>query len=383
MKKPEKLTYSEYNEKISQIATPIGLYLVPTNLAEEREKFLNSETYNPHFTYRKANKRKNFEILDELSDLQEITNVDPELSKYFIDVIAAKKQASELLEAIGDDEKFAKISKERFGFPSDKLYSRVCKILRGRYGSIEVVNRDTKMKERELGFDDIVAIFTKVFSVLGLDDWTIEGSKAIAASEFRTTAKTKRIMIDPGIETNAERIKKTIVHEVMTHAVRSENGYSTGFDTFGKPNLIEYLDAEEGLALYNEELYGVLRNIDIKRKAAQTYAVYLSETMSFREVFKAMNAVYPKRNAFATVLRVKRGMSETSRPGGYYKDVSYLRGFLKVRKFLKDNEVGYRNLYAGKIGLDHLYLVEEGILPKPQIVPSKEAVKSMFKQVGL
>ncbi len=383
MKKPEKLTYSEYNELISQIATPIGLYLVPVNLDEEREKFFDSETYDPQFKYKKANKRKNFDVLDGLSELKEITDVDPELSKYFIDVISAKRQAAELLESIGNDEKFGKISKERFGYPSKILFSRVCKILRRRYGDIQIADRNNKLREKVLHLDDIVKIFSKVFEVLGLDDWRVGQSKAIVASEFRTVAKTKRIMVDPEVETSAERIKKTIVHEVMTHALRTENGYSTGYDTFGKPNLIEYLDTEEGLALYNEEIYGVLRDIDIKRKAAQVYCVYLSETMSFREIFNALSAVYPKRNTFSTVLRVKRGLSDTSKLGGYYKDVSYIRGFLKVRRFLKDNKVGYRNLYAGKISLDHIYLVEEGILPKPQIVPSEDAMKGMFKQVGL
>lgn len=383
MKKPEKLTYTEYHEKISQIATPIGLYLVPTNLEEEKQKFFESESYNPQFIYRKSNKKENFQVLDELSELQEITDVDPELSKFFINVIGAKKDAAELLEAVGDDEKFPVLSKDRFGYPSKKLFDRVCKILRGRYGSIQITDRDKEMRDKILNFDDIVKIFTKVFEILQLEGWSVEGSKAIAGSEFRTTAKTKRVMVDPVIETNAERIKKTIIHEIMTHVLRSQNGYSTGFDTFAKPNLIEYLDTEEGLALYNEELYGVLRNIDLKRKAAQTYAIYLSETMSFREVFNAMSAVYPERNAFATVFRAKRGMSDTSKPGGYYKDVSYIRGFLKVRRFLKDNEIGYRNLYAGKLGIDHLYLVEEGIIPKPQIVPSKEIVKELFKQVGL
>jgi len=341
MKKPEKLTYSEYNELISQIATPIGLYLVPVNLDEEREKFFDSETYDPQFKYKKANKRKNFDVLDGLSELKEITDVDPELSKYFIDVISAKRQAAELLESIGNDEKFGKISKERFGYPSKILFSRVCKILRRRYGDIQIADRNNKLREKVLHLDDIVKIFSKVFEVLGLDDWRVGQSKAIVASEFRTVAKTKRIMVDPEVETSAERIKKTIVHEVMTHALRTENGYSTGYDTFGKPNLIEYLDTEEGLALYNEEIYGVLRDIDIKRKAAQVYCVYLSETMSFREIFNALSAVYPKRNTFSTVLRVKRGLSDTSKLGGYYKDVSYIRGFLKVRRFLKDNKVGW------------------------------------------
>jgi hypothetical protein len=383
MKNPKKLTYKEYWDFMDQIATPHALYLVPTNLEEEKQKFFDSGTYNPQFKYRKSNKKKNFDVLNRLSELEEITDVDPELSKYFIEVISAKKQSAQLLDSIGDDEKFPVISKERFGYPSKYLFYKTGKFLRRRYGDIEISSRSKELKDKKLQYGDVIKIFQKVFEVLGLDDWSIEASKSIASGSFRTAAKTKRVMVDPKIVTNGERIKKTIVHEVMTHALRANNGYSTGYGTFGRPNLVEYLDTEEGLAMFNEEVFGVLRDIDLKRRAAQVYGIYLSDTMSFREVWNAMSSVYPKRNAFDTVLRVKRGMSDTSRPGGYNKDISYLRGFLKVRKFLKDNDLGYKYLYAGKIPLDKLYLVEEGILSRPQVVPSKDAVKSMFRQIGL
>lgn len=375
------MKYAEVNKIMSSIATPLSLYLVPSNLESEREKFFESETYNPQFRYRTANKNKG--VFRKLSTLEEIVDVDPEISKYILQVIKDKKQASKLLDSIGDNESFLRISEERFGKPSKILFRRACKLLRRRYGDIQIAERNQKLREKMLTYEDLVPIFEIVFSELGLEDWKLDRSKAIEARGFRTTVKTKRVMVDPNVVVNAEKLRKTIVHEVATHALRGNNGFKTGYDVFGKPNLKEYLDDEEGLAMFNEERFGLLREIDIKRRAALVYAMYLGQTMSFRGVHTALQAVYPKKNAFDVVLRVKRGLSDTSKPGCYYKDASYLRGFLKIRRKLAKDTASYSNMYAGKIPLKYLHLVEEGIIPKPKVVPSEELVEGIFKKAKL
>ena len=48
-------------------------------------------------------------------------------------------------------------------------------------------------------------------------------------------------------------------------------------------------------------------------------------------------------------VRVKRGLKDTSQPGGLFKDQCYLKGaveFLKRRK-----EINFSNLFAGKLTL--------------------------------
>ena len=379
--KKTKMKYEQVNEIMSKIATPLSLYLVPTNFEKEKEKFFNSIDYNPQFKYRRAEKNKG--LFEKLENIEEITDIDSEISEYIVKVIADKKQAAQLLEAIGQDEAFLKISEERFGKPKYWLFKRACKILRRRYGDIVIAKRNEKLRDRKLNYEELVPIFEKVFEKLGLEGWTIDKSKAIESRGFRTTVKTKRIMVDPDVSVSAEKLRKTIVHEVATHALRGHNGFETGFDVFGKPNLNEYLDDEEGLAMFNEEQFGFLRNIDLKRRAALVYAMYIGQYSSFVQTYDALSAVYPKNNAFDVVYRVKRGFSDTSREGCYYRDASYLRGFLKIRKKLENDKVSYRNMYVGKIPLKYLYLVEEGILPKPKIVPSQELVDEIFKETGL
>lgn len=376
------MSVEEVTDVLSELAIPWSLYLVPTNLESERKKFFSSSTYNPQFKYRKARKN-NDSVFAKLSGLQEITGVDPEIAKYIFKTIECKKQAAKILELIGTDEAFARVSTERFGVPSYRLFRKACKILRGYYKGYDVVKRDKKLKAKKLRYDDLVEIFNKAFDIFGLEGWSVGKSKSIMSSGVRTAVKTKRVMLDPEIETSAERIRKTIIHEVGTHSLRGYNGYETGYDVFGKPNITSYLDDEEGLALYNEEKYGVLRKKDLKRRAAMVYAVYLSQKFSFRDVFNSLRAVYPRKSAFNVTLRVKRGMSDTTKPGGFNKDIVYFRGFLNLRKKLEGDKLSYRYLYAGKIPFDYIYLVEEGIIPKPKVYPTDDLIKKLLKKAGL
>ncbi len=380
--KSKAMSVQEVTELMSHIVTPLSLYLMPLNYAEERSKFLNDPIYNPIFKYRTP-RNENAAVFAKLKDVTEISGVEPLVSKYIIATIQSKQQASALLNSIGKDDDFVRISKERFGTPSYWLFARACKFIRKSFGEIAFAQEDEKLKEKKLHFDELEPIFQNIFRTFGLEGWTLDRSKAIATSGFRTAVKTKRIMVDPNVEISAEKLRKTIVHEVLTHALRASNGFATGFDVFGKPNIAEYLDDEEGLAMYNEEKFGVLRPKDVRRRAAIVYAIYLAQSMSFRQVFNALRAVYPKFNAFDVTFRVKRGMSDTSKSGGYNKDASYLRGYLKLRKELSKDALSYKYLYAGKIPLKYLDLVEEGVISKPKVVPTKEIVEKIFKENGL
>lgn len=380
--KKKTMKKEEVEGLMAKIITPISLYLKPTNLDEEREKFFESSTYNPQFKYRKRSNRNN-QIFSSLASLEEVTDVDPEISKFIIKVIESKKQASDLFFAIGNDEEFVRISQERFGEPNYKLFKKACMILRRNYGDIKVAEVSERLKNKKFEYDDLESIFQKTFDILDLKDWIVDKSKAIGSSGVRTVVKTRRIMMDPEIQISADRLRKTIVHEVATHALRGENGYSTGYRVFYKPNLIEYLDDEEGLAIYNEEKYGVLRASSLRKSASYVYSSYLAKKYSFREVFNSLRGIFPPKTSFNLVYRIKRGLSDTSRRGGYLRDCSYLRGFLKVRKKLENDSASYRNMYAGKLPMSYLYLVEEGILPKPKIWPSNEVIEKIFKSVGI
>ncbi|MBP6976154.1 hypothetical protein KBB42_00970, partial [Candidatus Dojkabacteria bacterium] len=61
----------------------------------------------------------------------------------------------------------------------------------------------------------------------------------------------------------------------------------------------------------------------------------------------------------------------------------YFRGFRKVKKALEKDKSLYEKLYAGKIDIKQCEWVDDGLIPKPKMVPSKEQWRDIFKKVGI
>jgi len=78
-------------------------------------------------------------------------------------------------------------------------------------------------------------------------------------------------------------------------------------------------------------------------------------------------------------MRAKRGLTDTSRPGGFCKDQMYLTGALTVLRRRK--EIDFRALYMGKVSLDDAErLKREGIavldgLKLPVFLQDEEAYR--------
>ena len=104
------------------------------------------------------------------------------------------------------------------------------------------------------------------------------------------------------------------------------------------------------------------------RSALNYYAAYMASKLSFVELFNDIEKyIDSKSSRWKFVLRLKRGLIETSEPGGLYKDQCYLEGavdFLRNRK-----NIDIVGLYTGKISLEDLRK------PKIQKVLNKEGLK--------
>src|SRR5205823_4533715 len=92
-------------------------------------------------------------------------------------------------------------------------------------------------------------------------------------------------------------------------------------------------------------------------------------TASFRRVFEELrDEGFDEQQAFSITKRVKRGLGDTSGPGGYIKDHIYLEGDLLVEQFVAQGG-DVRRLYVGKIGLQQLDLLEPDWLTEPRFIP--------------
>ena len=379
-RKKRSMNVEEVSRLLEELRLPTALTFTPLNLEAEKKKFFSSDTYEPYFKYRIV-KNDNDKILEKLSKVEEISDVDPRISEFYIDLIESKAQTNQLMLAVGNNQKVTEISKEKFGFPSEKLFRNACRVLRGVTKNYDLVK--PPLKDTVLKYDDIVIVFKKVFEELGLEGWEVAQSANIAKNGMKVGVKRKQILVNPDIQRSKFRLRKSLVHEVGTHVLRSVNGDNTGFPAFSNANITDYLDIEEGLATWNESNMGLLTEKGLKKKAALIYAIKLGEKMSFRELYNCLLASFPRLEAFNTAYRVKRGLSETANPGIYVKDIVYFRGFRKVLKKLQEDPSLYSLLYAGKIDFKQCEWVQDGLLPKAKIVPTKEIWERIFKKVGI
>jgi hypothetical protein len=79
----------------------------------------------------------------------------------------------------------------------------------------------------------------------------------------------------------------------------------------------------------------------------------MSAYLSFTELFENLGQyVDDPMKRWKQCLRAKRGVSDTSQPGGYYKDQCYLSGAAQI--LLNRDSIDFYKLYSGKISLDDL-----------------------------
>ena len=372
----------EVTKLLGELKIPIALVFTPINLNLEKRKFFDSDTYEPQFQYRIV-KNKNEEIFKELSSVKEISDVDPRISNFYIELIDSKREASDLMHAVGNNEAVTDISVARYGKPSPKLFRNSARVLRGKYGKYNLAKENKERDSEMLGYDKIVSVFDIVFKELGLEGWSVNKSLNIAKNGVKVGVKRKEVLVDENISKSKFQLRKTLIHEVGTHALRSYYGLKSGFEAISKPNLASYLDVEEGLASWNENNMGLLPEKSLRNKAGLTWAIYLGEELSFRQLYNILLGNFSRLGAFDIAYRVKRGLSDTSDPGIYAKDVVYFRGFRKVMKKLEEDPTLYQKLYSGKISFKQCEWVEEGLIPKARRIPTKNDWIEIFRKAGI
>ena len=79
--------------------------------------------------------------------------------------------------------------------------------------------------------------------------------------------------------------------------------------------------------------------------------------MSFVEMFKDLEKYIsdPKRR-WKYCMRSKRGLTDTSQKGGFFKDKAYLKGAYEI--LTNRSTIDFRELYSGKISLKDLFAIK-------------------------
>lgn len=316
----------------------------PLNEAEEKNLFLAGRSRSPNFRYPERPTVR-------IEPLKTLKIPSTPLGR----ILDAQRLRLLKLESTLNSKHtdFRPLSREIYGAPSPGLQSTALSILR----------RLPAVPSEEETLDLVRAALEKALVRFGLPDWQIETASGDFTAARALERKIMLTNVGPVSQGTAQRLA---VHEVGVHALRANNGFSQPLSIFGY-GLPGYERTEEGLATYAEVVTGTTDARVLRNYAARAVAVIgLDKGWGFRQCYEELRGLgQPELPAWEATLRAHRG-------GGFFKDHIYLDGLLDVTRYVTDGgDLG--PLFAGKVGLEHLGLIQEatdeGHLIPPPLVP--------------
>ena len=327
-------------------------YLKPLNLAEEEKAFFASSNYTPKFTYRsfpRADALKTRLEAVNITERNSLGNIFRECKDFLLREVKVLKNRGTA--------RFTDV--QLYGTPSRSLVHAAKDILKHnpRKPPSQKIYTATQLKRA----------FEQELHKYGFTGWTIAIKPAV--SRVAVSPSKLGVIIKDTAMFSSTDIKSMIVHEIGVHVLRAMNGERQQYQIFASDSIPGYLPTEEGLASLNEKKAGALTSNRLRRFAGRVLSVAGALKGGFRDVYnELLKYDFTPRDAFMLTVRAKRGLKDTSQTGGFIKDHVYLQGKLELEDFVAHGGK-LEPLYAAKIGLHHIGLVEQGILKPPTWLP--------------
>ena len=341
-------------EVISLIWT--GIALTPVNDFTEQKKFFDEynagRKYNPVYEYKK--KEKVIAKAESMLYIIKSKNKD----KIHVDLLNKLSLLLEFSQKINTSEKLV----FPYGVPDKEMVS---------LAKIMIPKEKASKQDRTILAKEARRIFYEKLSDYGIFDWKIIIKKNLTAKADVNSSKKMIYLKQRKYSYN--EINNLLAHEVDVHVVRAFNG-SKNKNSIYSTGTANYLKTEEGLAIMMEQLSGNYNAQRFKFFAARMIAADMAVTKSFYDIFDTLVRKYnlSKHNAYIITKRVKRGLTDTSKPGGFIKDHVYFEGFYIIRKFMQSGG-DIRPLFVGKISLDEIKNVKKDELTNVIIPKAVEA----------
>ncbi len=315
-----KETLYKIADKLTDISNTINFSVTPLNAASEQEKFFAGKyNYNPQFEY------KQFELpaqtIDKLNKIEEeilVAGFPAAIESACFETITFLKNLYHTSKNVGHPEftkNAAKLHKWEHQTVSDYSGFLSLKI------DHDSESWDAEMIQREF----IAHIRSK-----GLDGWSVE-INTTRKNVIYVSPNKKVLSIGSSITRNKQDVKRLALHEIDTHVYRNEQkskllGPLRIFTKRSDKHLLE-----EGLAVFNEFSSEMTTSRAQKVYAARMLAAQHAH-LSFSELFSLLKSHNLSAiTAYITVVRLKRGLGDTSLAGGYNKDSAYLVGYELIK----------------------------------------------------
>lgn len=325
----------------------------PKNIDEEWNKFkISNYNYSPQLEYNSFDVQK---YIDELKKL-DIPRNSP-TGKLFNELRDKVLSYSYELLNVGTPD-----------FNTEKYFESVSEeIIMKAHNIIDMKLPKIKLANKTISSEELAKIIKQELDKYNIKDWIIKFRKN-SSSPVAINAGAKKIIINKNGFYSEYRVNKLLIHEMGTHVLRAENGDKQEFKIFrvGVPG---YDVTEEGLAGFNEREQGFKSKQIMMRYALRVIATKVASVGGFMDVFNSIRPfVDNDYQAFKIAIRTKRGLSDTSKKGGLLKDHIYLKGMFLIEDFVK-NGGDIKQLYAGKIRVEDIHLIDEGIIKPASILP--------------
>jgi hypothetical protein len=315
-------------------------YVTPTNISEEKKKFIESNwEYIPEFTYKEI--KLNFDNLLEKVKKVEISDIPlswiyNRKKEEIINKIFFLKAVSEW-----NNEKQTKYSKLIFGdFLKDNI-SLAKEKLKSR--------KMAKKEDELLNFDDIKQYLNKFNHIYWIN---INLKKSEKSARFVMWWNT--LYYKDGSIVWKKEMRSIIAHEIEWHYLRKVNWKKINYNIFSQWTA-RYIEIDEWIAIYNQNRF--LNNLDYKYYGIFEW-YYLLDYASKNSYDKLLSKLldfykYDLEKTFDRIVRIKRWFKKANDNWCFYKDIVYLNGFLKVNSFL-ENWWSLKELYLWKIWIKDL-----------------------------
>lgn len=307
--------------------------LIPTNLQQEKERFLANPKSNPQFNYH----RDFFE--NELTQYGQPKAENLEVAQQIVDQAYQDKVDSD-------------------------LYAHRGPLL----SQNDLTNKIKTFLEMHHLADRYKLVFSSSFVT-------------------RTSITPDTIKLRTPLSFTQEGLMGMLYHEIGTHALRRINyEQQPWFKRKKKFGFSEYLFTEEGLATIHTLLPQV--NSLAFSPALKYLTVQIAQTSSFAETWQFLTPYIDNlEKRWQIVYRQKRGLTDTSKPGGFTKDICYFGGLIEVFNWLMDHNLDPTQLYYGKLALEdvpkavNLYPEYQPILPSFWLLDPQAYAEGVY-QIG-
>ncbi len=359
------LTYKEnkylqsYSNKLLALNSQIQLgtnTLTPLNYKEEKEKFLTSDTYNPQFYYQKQNTSFLQAEITTLTEELRSFKISKELYYHLYNYLESLNKGIEAVQNVGTSEFSNSVNKifSYESFDGKDFLKKMQTIVFNDPGNCKLKNAE-----------EMADIFRSYITNLDLD----YSVKVDSKNDHIIRVDPQSLIIGAKVKRFCNNIQRLITHEIDSHILQRHNLSNAQNSLLRLIPSNESLLWGEGLAVYNEIHSGL-----ITKGAFETYYYRLKAVemlhKSFREIFDYLLRYVKPEKAYMITYRVKRGMGDTSLPGGYSKDASYALGYLTVDTYIKSGGC-IEMLYISRVPLIGQLLIDEELLTPTSILLPK------------